>query len=227
MASALALAGGAILVQPASGAATYRACVKKSTGEMRMMTKGMTKCKKGWKKLTWTKSGPAGNPGATGGQGSTGGSAYLGVVVDGNGTVIGKSLGGAPVAPPLILFPVLIDGGAYSYLADGHLYPVGSPLYTDAACATAPFLPADDLEELSLFGGSTLNRFVYRPTATDWGPARAFKATGATGVVINAPTYGFSSAGVCELDDPLYTGYRLELTEIAAPADRPAPLRIL
>ncbi len=226
VASALALATTGIAAQSGTAATSYRACVKKSTGEMRMMTKGMTKCKKGWKKLTWSKAGPTGNSGAPGAQGTAGSASYLGVVVDGAGAVVGKAMSGIAIAPSVLVMQVLIDGGSYAYLANGQLLPLGSPIYLDATCAEAPFLPADDLQDVAVWGSSSLIRITYRSTVPVLGPARAFKLAGTTGSIIAAPTYSFSSAGACELNDPMYSGYRIDLTEVTAPQDRPGPLRL-
>lgn len=227
VASILALASTGIAAQSATGTGTFRACVKKATGEMRMMGADMKKCKKGWRKLSWTKAGPVGEAGAPGAQGPAGNAAYLGFVIDGSGAVVGRTLGSTIILSPLMVVQVLVDGGSYAYLTNGQLLPLGSPSYQDPACAGAPFVPADDLRDVDLWGASPLARVVYRPTVPGLGPTRAFKLTGTTGSIVNSPTYFFSSTGECVLDDPVYTGYRIELTEVAAPPDRIGPLRLI
>ena len=71
---ALATALGASVLVAGSAAVpaqakTVKACVKKSTGELRILTGSKTKCKKGWKKISWNQkgdTGPQGNQGAQG-----------------------------------------------------------------------------------------------------------------------------------------------------------------
>ena len=46
--------------------------MKKSTGDVRVLLGKKKKCKKGWKKVSWTKAGPTGKSGVSGGPGATG-----------------------------------------------------------------------------------------------------------------------------------------------------------
>jgi hypothetical protein len=226
------VAAGAVLApltlaQPASAAKTYKACVKKSTGETRMLVGKAKKCKKGWKKVTWGKKAPTGDAGIPGAQGPGGQPSYFGNLLDGNGAVIGKAAGLFSPAPQLTIFQVLIDGGLYSYLGNGWLLPLASPLYLDAACAGEPFQVADDVEDLAALNGPLL-RVVYRTqSAAGFGPSRVFKPTGAPASTLSGvPIYEFDSAGACVLDDPSFLGYRVNMTEISPLPDRQGPLRI-
>ena len=71
---ALATALGASVLVAGSAAVpaqakTVKACVKKSTGELRILTGCKKKCKKGWKKISWNQkgdTGPQGEPGCAG-----------------------------------------------------------------------------------------------------------------------------------------------------------------
>jgi hypothetical protein len=70
------VAAGALLLAllaaaPQAEAATIYACVKKSNGTARIVTK-TTKCKKGETKLSWNTVGPAGKNGTNGTNGATG-----------------------------------------------------------------------------------------------------------------------------------------------------------
>lgn len=226
------VAAGAVLApltlaQPASAAKTYKACVKKSTGETRMLVGKAKKCKKGWKKVTWGKKAPTGDAGLPGAQGPGGQPAYFGSLVDGNGAVIGKAVGLFALAPQLTIYQVLIDGGLYSYLGNGWLFPLASPVFLDAACAGEPFQVADDVDSLAFLSGPLL-RVVYRTqSAAGLGPSRVFKPTGAPASTLSGvPIYTLSSTGVCTVDDPNFTGFRVNVTEISAPPDRQGPLRV-
>ena len=79
-------AAGMSVAQPATAAKKYTACVKKSTGEMRLLLGKKKKCKKGWKKTSWTKAGPRGGKGAHGVPGQAN---SIGIVVDANGALVG------------------------------------------------------------------------------------------------------------------------------------------
>jgi hypothetical protein len=73
---AMLVAAGALLLAllaaaPQAEAATIYACVKKSNGTARIVTK-TTKCKKGETKVSWSTVGPAGKNGANGANGATG-----------------------------------------------------------------------------------------------------------------------------------------------------------
>ncbi len=221
----LAIGGAAALLagltggSPALGATTYKACVKKSTGEMRFLSK--KKCKKGWKKITWKKDGPRGDSGP---DGAVGPANSFGMVVDGNGVEVGRSLG--VYAPAIAVFSVLIDGGQYSFYGSGLLLPsYSSPYFDNASCAGTGYLSVSDLETMNPALKLTQLRLVYRAgSGSSIGPSRAFKLAGTSRGVLNTVLWRLDTGGTCQAVPP-YSGYLLELTEIPAPPDRPGPLR--
>jgi hypothetical protein len=66
-----ALIIAALAMAPQSQASTVYACVKKTSGTPRIVSK-KTKCKKSEKRLSWSTQGPAGKNGATGAPGTAG-----------------------------------------------------------------------------------------------------------------------------------------------------------
>ena len=222
--AALAMVGtcGVAVAQPASAAKKYTACVKKKTGEVRILTAGKKKCKKGWKKRTWTKAGPRGSKGADGPAGSAN---TFGVVVDADGTLVGQAFGTFPA--PITIFPVLRDGGLFIYYPNGWLVPLGAtPSYDNAACTGVPFLGVtSSFERDAILQDSTV-RAVYRPISGAYvGPASAYKPDGTFTSVLNQARWELDGAGVCQADGT-YTGYRLPLVGVTAPPDFKGPLRL-
>lgn len=221
-AAAMVLASGLAAGQPAGAAKTYTACVKKSTGEVRLLVGKSKKCKKGWKKTKWTKAGPQG---AKGPDGAAGPANSLGTVVDGTGAVVGKSMG--PPGYPFMYFSVLIDGGVYAYFANGWLIPFAlQPYYDNASCTGTPFATATNVDDLAALRNDPTVRAVYRQLEPTLGPASAYKLSGEVTSVLNAAQWYLNESGTCTPGATLFTGYRLPLTSVPAPADRPGPLRI-
>jgi hypothetical protein len=221
--AALVAASGVVASQPAGAAKTYTACVKKSTGEVRLLLGKSKKCKKGWKKTKWTKSGPQG---AKGPDGPTGSANSLGTVVDGTGAVVGQSMGSPGF--PYLYFSVLIDGGAYTYSPNGWLIPVTAPPYYDnASCTGTPFVAAADTEELGLVRSDSTLRVVYRPSTPALGAASAYRLSGEVTSVLNASQWYLNDSGTCTAGGAPFTGYRLPLTSVPAPPDRPGPLKVV
>ena len=209
------------VAQPASAAKKYTACVKKKTGEVRIVT-GKKKCKKGWKKRSWTKAGPTGSKGADGPSGSAN---TLGLVVDADGAVVGQAFGTFPA--PITIFPVLRDGGLYIYYPNGWLVPLSAtPYYDNAACTGVPFLTVTtSLERDAILQDST-TRVVYRPLSeVSVGPASAYKPDGTSTSVLNQARWELDDDGVCQAE-VTFTGYRLPLVSVAAPPDFKGPLRL-
>lgn len=221
---ALLVAGGLAVSEPAAAAKKYTACVKKSTGEVRLLlgkSKKSKKCKKGWKKTSWSKRGPAGTKGPDGPPGAAN---SFGYVVDANGTVIGQSL--SSPAYPVPMFPVLINSGRFIYYPNGWLIPFGTTYYGNASCTGASYTLVSDVEARDSIVADPSLRIVARNSEPTLGPAKAFKVDGAPTSVVNLPNWSFNSSGVCTAGLN-YTGYRFPLAEVPAPPDYQGPLRLL
>lgn len=215
------VAGGLAVTEPAAAAKNYTACVKKSTGEVRLMLGKPKKCKKGWKKTTWSKRGPKG---AKGPDGSPGPANSFGNVVDADGTLIGRSMGSP--AYPLPMFVVEIDGGRFIYYPNGWLLPFGPTYFDNASCTGSRFTLVGDNEVRDTILGDPNLRLVDRSSEPTLGPAKAFKADGTATSVANLQNWRLNSSGVCTAE-PNYTGYRIPLTEVPAPPDYKGPLRLV
>ncbi|HRY09023.1 MAG: hypothetical protein H6526_04940 [Actinobacteria bacterium] len=208
--AAVALGGVAAPVSPASSK-TIKVCVKKKTGEMRMMKK----CKKGWKKVKWNSVGPIGPIGPAGPQLK---------VVDKNGVVLGDFLG-MSCAGLLPYITVGFQGGNYTYMPDGRLIPSTSPRFIDATCAGKGYVAVaatDTPMYLNTVGGP--GRLVYRATVPVWQTAKAYKLT-STLRAHNAVTWQLDGAGTCAVT-AVYNGTLIELEEVPAPPDGAGPLTV-
>jgi hypothetical protein len=216
-------ASGIAATGPATAAKKYTACVKKSTGEVRILLGKPKKCKKGWKKTTWTKAGPIG---AKGSDGPTGVANTFGFVVDGDGVVIGQSVGNFPA--PVAVFTVRIDGGVFAYYPNGWLIPFNlRPSYDNAACSGVPFIVAESARERDGLVADSSLRVVYRSASgTSLSPASAYKLDGTSTEVINQTRWSFNSLGDCE-SQPDFAGFRLPLVSVPAPPDYKGPLRTM
>lgn len=218
----LAGASGLVSNTPATAAKTYTGCVKKSTGEMRILLGKTKTCTKGWKKRTWTKSGPKGPAGATGP------STPLSNVVDANSAVVGQYLGYLPIGGfGLGVLFVRFDGGMYKFDVSGLLIPSPSITmkYDNAACSGDPFLVSAQAEARDSVLQDPSFRMVYRTTSPGIGPSLAYKARGTSDSISGLPTWSKSSSGVCTAG-AAQTGFRIPLTPVMAPPDHPGPLRI-
>lgn len=216
---ALVAGSGVTLGGPASAAKTYKACVKKSTGEVRLMLGKSKKCKKGWKKTTWSKVAPKGSKGP---DGPAGAANSLGTVVDANGQVVGTTMGSINMG--VVLFAVLIDGGVYYYYPHGALVTTSTVHFDNATCTGTAFAAIVDAEELALTQSAFGLRIVDRVTSPVPGPASAYKLSGSVDSVINGARWHLDNAGVCTAGSA-FTGYRAFLTQVPAPPDRPGPLK--
>ena len=221
-ATALILAGGANLAvtQPASAAKKYTGCVNKSTGEMRILLGKPKKCQKGWKKVTWTKAAPKGDKGAAG---KSGQSNSFGAVLDANGATVGRLLGFFPIGFPL--FIIQVDGGVYSYTANGWLIPSSAVYYDNAACTGQPFVTATSVTARDAMVADPSFRVVYRRVVPTLGAATAYKSAGTSSSVLGLTRWSLEADGTCAVQPP-YTGFRIPLTPITAPPDHPGPLQI-
>lgn len=221
LAAAAMLGGLGLAGAPsASSAATYKACVKKKTGEMRMTSK---KCKKGWKRITWTKSGPTGDKGPAGG---TGKANSLGTLVDATGADVGTLLGAVNMGPTM--FTVDIDGGVYFYYPNGWLLPTVGLYFTDSACTGPAFVTATSVEGRDEITQSYGLRPVYRTTAGGvLGTPEVYKPAGGYLSVFNQARWRKNDAGACEAEPAPFTGYLVTMERITGgPTDRPGPLAI-
>ncbi len=215
-------AAGLSAAQPATAAKKYTACVSKSSGEMRLLLGKKKKCAKGWKKVSWRKSGPRG---AKGSPGATGTPNSFGVVVDGTGAPVGEAVTVTSLSD-FTLFAVRIDGGVFTYLGNGWLYPQNLPVeYDNAACTGTPFLESDDAILTDYISSDAGYRAVSRTVTPTLGPATAWKPTGQKTAVVAAANWYRNESGVCTAG-AAFTGDRIALVEVPAPPDRPAPLRL-
>ena len=220
--TALTLAGGLSLAvsQPVSAAKKYTGCVNKSTGEMRVLLGKPKKCQKGWKKITWTKAAPKGDKGAPG---KSGPANSFGTLIDANGAPVGRLIGFFPVGTPL--FVVQVDGGVYTYTANGWLIPSSAVYYDNAACAGQPFVTASSVTSRDAMLEDPSFRVVYRRVTPGLGPATAYKAEGTASSVLGLVRWSLEADGTCAVQ-PAYTGFRIPLTQTPAPPDHPGPLQI-
>jgi len=220
--AAAVVAGGLVAgVQvPAAQAKTVKVCVKKKSGEMRLLTK--KKCKKGWKKVTWNQKGD------TGPQGNQGADGPNLKVKDGNGATLGTFLGVFPQGFPLVF--VQIDGGAYTYTPNGLLYPAGSgsPDFKNNTCSGTAYLTASSPLSAQLLTGSAggPGRLVYRQTTPNLGAALAWQFTTTTENAVAVQLYELNSAGACVADGGPFNGILVALSPVTAPQDVPGPLTI-
>lgn len=214
------LLGAGTAAAPAQ-AKTINACIKKKTGEVKILSGSKKKCKKGWKKASWNKQGPQGKTGPKGPQ--------L-MVRDATGKVLGTSVG--TIAEGITLLFVEIDGGFYSYLPNGLLISVGgssSPSYKNNTCTGTPYLElGTSPTSISLYTGAANgpSRYVYRRTVPDFGPASAWSFGSTIEDVAAVDLYHLDSSGACVLDSAAYTGKLGVMQAVTAPPDVPGPLTV-
>lgn len=235
VAAALVLGAGLALAPaaaPPADAATITACVKKKTGALRLRSgaKAKRKCPKGWSKLRWNTTGPAGKQGAPGAPGAPGLQGPAGPqlqVKDKNGAVVGTYLSVLPFE--LGLLSVERDGGWYTYFPSGQLFAPASPNWTTNDCSGTAYLPSSGpayfKQVLPALAGGPF-RVVFR--ATDpLGPASAWKVNGGIQAVSATQLYRRNSTtGNCETGGPPFTGDLFFLDATPAPPDFAGPLTI-
>jgi hypothetical protein len=204
----------AMSAAPKAEAATLTACVKKKTGEMRLVSgkKAKKKCPKGWRKVSWNSEGP-------------------GVVRDKNGKLVGKLLGVFPGGGTIYI--VQRNGAQYFYLGSGEVFTIGggSPSYTTPDCSGPAYLsntasPAETANLLRVIGGPF--RIVFRTTTGGFptGPTRAWKSAGTFIPAVAVQTYELDpTSGLCVIDS-VVNGNLINLTEVPAPPDFDGPLRL-
>lgn len=237
---AAGLVGVAVVPPATAGAATITACVKSKTGDVRIRSGAAAKkkCAKGWKRVRWSTSGPAGKqglPGAAGALGLPGAAGTQGpagpafTVRDATGATVGQYMG--LVANGIPFYSVLREGGFYYYLGSGQAYPLGSPDWKLNDCTgTAYSKGVANLNAASLsllFAGPF--RMIFRTVSTTgtFGPTSAWKGRGTTEAITATQLYRRNgTTGVCETDNSPYTGDIAPLDPISAPPDFTGPLSI-
>ena len=219
-------------VAPAS-AGTVSACVKKKTGEMRMLTgTKKRKCAKGWKKVTWNQEGPqgsTGSPGSTGPQGPQGSTGATGpklVVKDGTGATLGSLVSIFPGDAAFFVL-VLVGDRIYSYQPNGRVAAMGSPVFLDSSCASTPYVTAANADEeaglVALAG--TQFRLTFRPTAPTPGNISTYSFTNVT-LTPPGTIYEWNASGACVLDTSAPSALVKLQTEATGPSDKPGPLTL-
>jgi hypothetical protein len=227
-----ALVGASVVPAATAGAATITACVKKKTGDVRIRSGAAAKkkCPKGWKRVRWNTTGPAGAqglPGANGTNGATGAPGPNITVKDASGAVVGQLLGVLPEGGTF--YSILRDGGIYLYAGSGQVYPLGSPNWKTSDCTGTAYLrvsPGFTTPNFVAFVGGPF-RMVFRATSTaTFGPTSAWKGAGSSEAVVATQLYRLNNTGTCVTDGPLYTGDLAVLTSVTAPPDFVGPLTI-
>jgi len=231
------VAGIAVVPPSAAGAATITACVKSKTGDVRIRSGAAAKkkCDKGWKRVRWSSTGPAGKQGVPGISGTAGAPGAQGpagpasVVKDATGATVGQFMGLIPEGVPF--YAVVRDGGFYYYLGSGQVYPLGSPDWKTIDCSgTAYFKGFSNFSAASLaLLVSGPFRTIYRTTSAAgvFGPVSAWKGHGTTEAVVATQMYRRNTTtGVCETDGSPFTGDIAPLDPVAAPPDFVGPLTV-
>lgn len=224
---------GAQAAMAVPAAKAYKACVKKKTGEMRiLLTKKAKKqkCAKGWRKISWSGNPPTGAPGAPGAGGAPGDRGVLGALeaYDSTGARIGSLVGGLSFMSAYPFYEIMTDNGQYIYTGSGFVIPNLTPYYLNNTCTgTAHYRASDsELSEVLALVGTTA-RMVARSSDTTLGPISAFSVTNRWAPVVAASAWRVSSAGVCTDATPLTTNL-VELNPVTpAPTDRPGPISLL
>lgn len=224
LALVVALVAMVAMSRAEADAATLTACVNKKTGATKMVfgNKAKRKCPKGSRKVTWpNESGLS--------------------VFDATGRKVGRLLG-VTQSGPYTIFQVLRNGGAYSYMAGGPLFPTFDPItgpfpvsFKTADCSGKAYLAAggvqppffQDLLKRSYRGQY---RHVFRTfTSSGLGTpvARTGDGTVEYGGVVSTYTLN-SFSGECELDEASFTGglYGLKTVQIPKPVDFTGPLKV-
>ena len=205
----LAVIGTGAVGVPASVAADtdmVYACVKKSNGEVRIVTE-TKKCKSGWVKISWNVTGPVGPAGPVGPVGPNR------MLLDAKGAAVGTLLSAASWG----YFNVENDGGLYTVYQNGQL-ETDYVYYTDSKCMGAAYRYFDKFDGSSAAGaGNTWSRFVQQtPDKKYWG----FAYTGNNSqVYLSTDLYYslFPGGGSCFKDDSVNSGWLFTLKSVPAP----------
>ncbi len=225
--TSVVLAAIALTIAPTAADAagsTVTACVNKHSGAAKIMvgTKAKKKCPKGTTKVSWNTAGPKGATGAPGAGGAAGLPGAPGPVLnvkDAAGNVIGQYVG--VINEGVNLYFVLRDGGVFTYLESGQLYPIGSsPNFKTNTCTGTAYLEASgSTAQLLLDSVGGTSRVVYRPSTPVLGPVQAWKLAGPAETLAAVQMYGLNNMGACVLDGGPYSGSVVTLASVAAPPD--------
>lgn len=198
-------------------------CVNKKTNELRVLLKSSKKCKKGWQKITFNQPGATGAPGAAGAAGPV----SVVSVKDATGAVIGQSFN---ALDPWLTGSVLVyaDGAAYSYnLGSGKVVSESwdSVMYLDASCSPSNAAVGISNSSRYLASLTSFGRMVDRPNSDL--PTRAFKGTSTVRAILPSEKFWYlDNSGGCTGPFTSWNETLAMLTPVAAPPDRPGPLRI-
>lgn len=221
------LAGAAFGVAPQAKAAqaaaqptSIKACWKKSTGQIRFV-KSTKKCKRGWKKVVWNRTGPSGPTGPAGPNF---------VVKDRNGTTLGRFSGyySTGLVPEIVV--TASDGGIFRYRTDGTLINDDGLLYfRDAACTQAAvFSPVAAGLQFYLKSAGGPGRAVFQVTGAL--TANAYRVDAATTAVTtvgaNALFLKNATTGACTATANV-AGFIVPLADAPAPALATPPLSVV
>ena len=151
-------------------------------------------------------------------------------VLNADGSVLGILTGTSNIGGTEI-FEVLIDGGVYSYLPSGQLYPAigGSPVFRTSTCDGTAYINADlinyDLIISKLVGG--LTRIPFRTVSGSvLGPISAWKLTATHETVAAVNVWELNSTtGAC-VASGTSTGELISMEPVPAPPDGIGPLKI-
>lgn len=251
---AAALSLSLVAVGPAQAATSkVTACVNKQTGATKVLLgkKAKKKCAKGWTKVTWnTKgtsgkngtngaTGPGGATGATGAAGANGASAPILNVHNADGSVLGALAGVFPLSDTTPIVFVLVQGGIYTYLMSGPLYPPtsSSPVFLDNTCSGTAYTTVATMTYPILVGPLVggPSRIAFRSSSLVgsnlvFGATRAWSYTAGHSTIPGPPppAYQLSYTGACaSAPAVLKAGDQLvTLQSVPAPPDGVGPLTI-
>ncbi len=221
----------AVVAAPAAGT-TFKACVNKRTGEMRMLLSKKAKkrkCAKGWRKISWSSAAQPGSPGAPGAGGATGDRGALGAleVYDSTGSRIGSLLGGLSFMSPYPLYSVATDSGTYTYTDSGIVTPNFTPYYLNNTCTGTTYTSVSDSELSNVLAqAGTSARMVTRNSEPTLGPVKAYTIAGSSTPVVAVNAWRLNTTGVCTDASPLTTNLVTLDVVTPAPTDRPGPLSL-
>jgi hypothetical protein len=201
------VATGAVAV-PVSAAAdpnVVYACVKKSNGDVKIVTE-TKKCKKGWVKISWNVTGPQGPAGP---QGPVGPSRNL---VDSKGTVVGTIMAAWAGG----YFSVQNAGGLYG-VNENAVLDTESIFYLDSKCMGAAYMWFAKDDPDSAGAPNTWRRFVQQtPDKHYW----AFAYQGfSTQIFLPTQVYrsNFPGGGSCQSLGSVSSGFLFSLSSVPAP----------
>ena len=192
------------------------------------------KCPRGWRRVRWSSTAPAGKngrqgiPGTPGTPGTQGPAGPAFSVKDSTGATVGQYMGLIPEGVPF--YAVLRDGGFYYYIGSGQVYPLGSPDWKLNDCSgTAYFKGGTSFSSTTLpllVGGPF--RMIFRTlSAGAFGTASAWKGRGTIETVAATQLYRRNgTTGLCETDGAPYTGDIAPLDSVTAPPDFVGPLTV-